>query len=350
MSAMKIGFYSVFADQMGDRLFSDPNVASGAGDDLLLPFVRLREAAIKHGIECRTADMADINQFNAFVFCEMPESSNRYLRHAQQSGKPAYLIIAENYFIRKSNADRKRYSDFDAVFTYDDDAVDGSHIIKLNYAFDLPCPINLSAGHKEKLAVMICSNTKRGRANLIYAQRRDTIRWFEENHPEEFDLYGLGWDRGALAFQARPAVQRTLRRIGVLRFFPRRMYPSWRGRVVRKRDVLGKYLFGFCYENTDKIPGYITEKMFDVMMAGTVPVYLGAGNTGRHIPQTCFINRADFKDHESLCAYIKGMPDSEYMRYLESIQAFLSGDQSREFSITTFVQTLLSVFQRNYKD
>lgn len=346
---MKIGFYSAFADQMGNRMFIDPNVASGAGDDLLLPFVRLREAAMKQGIECQTADMAGINQFNAFVSCEMPESSNRYLRHAQQNGNPAYLIITENHFIRKSNADRKRYSDFDAVFTYDDDAVDGKHVIKLNYAFDLPCSINLSTGHKEKPAVMICSNSKRDCKNLIYAQRRDTIRWFEENHPEDFDLYGLGWGRGTTACQSHPALQRMLQRTGILKLFPRRMYSSWRGTVVRKRDVLGKYRFWFCYENTDKIPGYITEKIFDVMRAGTVPVYLGAQNTGDHIPRACFINRADFADHESLYAYMAGMPDSEYAMYLENIRDFLSGDQSGEFAISTFIQTLLSAFQRHQR-
>ena len=345
---MKIGFHSVFVDQMGNRLFADPNVASG--DDLLLPFIRLRETALQHGIDCQTADMAELNEFDAFVFCEMPERRNRVLQYAKQNGKPVFLIIMENYFIRKENANRRRYKEFDAVFTYDDMALNGAHVVKINYAFDLPCSINQSIEHKQKLAVMIFSNSKRDRKNLIYAQRRDTIHWFEKNHPDDFDLYGFGWDRGTAPFQSYPVFQRVLRLAGILKILPRRKYPSWKGCVVRKRDVLSKYRFGFCYENTDKIPGFVTEKIFDVMLAGTVPVYLGAENTGCHIPQTCFINRACFKDHEALYAYITNMSDSEYMTYLQNIQAFLSSDRSSEFSIATFVRTLLSVFQRNRKD
>ena len=347
---MKIAFYSLFPDQMNNHMFTDPNYASGSGDNLLLPLIRLREAALKQGIDCMTADMADINSFDSFVFCEMPEPDNVYFLYAKQNGKPAYLIINENYFIWKPNADRKRYSDFDVVFTYDDDAVDGRRVVKLNYAFDLPFSIDLSTEHRQKLAVMICSNSKRERKNLSYAQRRETIHWFEKHHPDDFDLYGMGWDRGTVAFQSYRAVHRMLHLTGILKVLPRRKYPSWKGCVVRKRDVLGKYRFGFCYENTDKIPGYITEKIFDVMMAGTVPVYLGAENTNRHIPRTCFIDRADFNDHESLYVYLARMSDSEYRKYQESIDAFLSSEQAREFSITTYVETLISAFRCNQKD
>lgn len=346
---MMIGFCSPFSGQMGNRMFASPNAASGAGDDLFLPYLCLREAALQQGIDCQTVDMYGMEQFDAFVFTEMPEIDNFCLLHARQAGKPAFLIISENYFLWKPNADRRRYSDFDVVFTYDDSVVDGEIVVKLNYAFDLPRSINLSIEHKNKLAVMICSNHKRDNANLVYAQRRHTIQWFEKNHPDDFDLYGLGWDRGTTAFQSYPGLHRTLQRTGLLKLFPRRMYSSWRGTVVRKRDVLGKYRFGFCYENTDKIPGYITEKIFDVMMAGTVPVYLGANNTCDHIPRACFINRAEFADFESLYAYLKRMPDSDYAGYLQNIRNFLSSDLSREFYISTFVQTLISTFLHHKK-
>jgi hypothetical protein len=345
---MKVAFYSVFPSQMGNRLFSDPNVASG--DNLLLPFIRLRKVALQYGIDCQTADMAELNEFDAFVFCEMPERRNRFLQYAKQRGRPTSLIISENYFIRKENADRKRYGDFDTVLTYDDNAVDGQRVLKLNYAFDLPCSIDFSVERKKKLACMIFSNPKRDRKNLIYAQRRDTIHWFEKWHPDDFDLYGFGWDRGTAPFQSYPVLQRFLRHIGILKILPWRKYTSWKGCVVRKRDILGKYRFGFCYENTDKIPGYITEKIFDVMLSGTVPVYIGAENTGSHIPQNCYINRVSFQDHETLYTYIANMPEAEYMTYLQNIQNFLSTSQSSEFSITMFVQTLLSALQRKRKD
>lgn len=341
---MKIGFYSVFREQMSDRLFAEPNVR--LGDDLLLPFIRLKEAGHKAGIECCTSDMAPIEQFDAVVFCEMPEKGNGVLARVKNLGKSRFLLLAENYFIRKENADHRRYSEFNAVFTYDDNAVDNERVFKLNYAFDLPKAIDVSTDHKNKLAIMICSNQKKDKANLLYHRRRETIQWFEEHHPDDFDLYGFGWDRGTPAFQNRPKLQRILRHTGLLKLFPKQEYATWKGCVERKRDVLGKYRFGFCYENTDQIPGYITEKIFDVMFAGTVPVYLGADNTASHIPESCFINRRKFSDHRKLYGYLKNMPKNEYEQYLKSIHTFLSTNQSKEFSIETYTRTLTDVWQK----
>lgn len=346
---MKLGFYSASAALMQNRMFTDANVSSGAGDDLLLPFVRLAQQAEQQGIECITVDMANMDTFDAFVFCEMPAKSNEFLQHAVCQQLPRFLIIAENHFICKGNEAYERYAEFSRVFTYNDAALDLENVVKLNYAFDLPRQIPKNFESKDRFSVMICSNHKRDLKDLVYAKRRETIEWFEANQPEAFDLYGLGWERGTLAFQTRPRLQRTIRKFGLLRFFPTRKYISWKGRVDRKRDVLGKYRFGFCYENTDQIPGYITEKIFDVMLAGTVPVYLGAENTPSHVPSACYVNRADFSDDGALYDYLSQMPDVEYRAYLDRIDSFLSSEESSGFAITSFVRILMDEFQSYVK-
>jgi hypothetical protein len=338
---MKIGFYSPHEGQMMNRMFIDPNAASGAGDDLFLPLVRLRQAALLMGVECATVDTHPIDAFDAYVCCDIPNTADVMLRTLRGTGKPCYALIFENHFLWSNNGDFARYKEFDRVFTYNDAVVDGQTVIKLNYAFDLPKSIAGLNAHKDKLAVMICSNHKRDVKHLVYADRRDTINWFQDHQPSAFDLYGLNWDKGVPLFQAQPNFQKLLRRIGMLRFFPRKRYASWRGKVARKRDVLGKYRFGFCYENTTEIPGYITEKIFDVMMAGTVPVYLGPENAKRHIPEACFVNRAEFTDHASLYEYLSTMTEERYSGYLRAIDAFLSKKSSYEFSIECFVERIL---------
>jgi hypothetical protein len=326
---------------MRNYMLRQPNPTSGTGDNLFLPFVKLKEVASQFGVECATIDTLPVKTFDAFVFCELPDSSNRAFKEARESGKPCYLIISENHFLHRPNRDFERYQEFDRVFTYNDDVVDGDQVQKLNYAFDLPKSITEIKESKEKLAVMICSNHKRDIKHLVYAKRRETINWFQENQPDSFDLYGLGWERGALPFQTKPVLQRLLRGIGLLRMFPLKKYSSWRGRVLRKSDVLGKYQFGFCYENTTEIPGYITEKIFDVMMSGTVPVYLGPENANRHIPKECFIDRSKFPDHMSLYSYLSNMAETRYNEYIEAIHGFLSSESSYEFSIDCFVDRIL---------
>ncbi len=41
-----------------------------------------------------------------------------------------------------------------------------------------------------------------------------------------------------------------------------------------KRDIISKFMFHFAFENSIE-NGYVTEKPFDALIAGTVPVYLG---------------------------------------------------------------------------
>ena len=44
--------------------------------------------------------------------------------------------------------------------------------------------------------------------------------------------------------------------------------------LVLKQEAISRYLFYLAFENTDE-PGYVTEKINDALIAGTVPVYLG---------------------------------------------------------------------------
>lgn len=46
-------------------------------------------------------------------------------------------------------------------------------------------------------------------------------------------------------------------------------------RLQRKREAIANYKFYLAFENTNE-PGYVTEKVFDALYAGIVPVYLGS--------------------------------------------------------------------------
>ena len=48
----------------------------------------------------------------------------------------------------------------------------------------------------------------------------------------------------------------------------------WGDRFAEKAAVLGDYGFNFAFENS-KFPGYVSEKVYEALAAGTVPVYIG---------------------------------------------------------------------------
>ena len=121
-----------------------------------------------------------------------------------------------------------------------------------------------------------------------------------------------------------------------------RKFPSYRGRVESKNEALQKYKFSICYENARGIPGYITEKIIDCLVAGCVPVYWGAPNIADHIPKEAFIDFTRFNDYKSLYHCLRNMPENEYAGYLGAINKFLGGEKAQAFSAEYFAEQVSS--------
>jgi len=64
-------------------------------------------------------------------------------------------------------------------------------------------------------------------------------------------------------------------------------------RWVRKRRFLSQYKFTIAFESDSK-SGYNTEKLTDPMLAGSVPIYFGNPEIGRHFNAGSFINAHDY--------------------------------------------------------
>ncbi|MCL1856153.1 MAG: glycosyltransferase family 10, partial [Kiritimatiellaeota bacterium] len=213
----------------------------------------------------------------------------------------------------------------------------------LNYALDSPSPIPDTP--KTGFSCMICSTPRRTPPGMCYHRRLQTLRYFEQNHPGELDLYGVGWERGTDLFQATaPALHRVLRRLHLTSLFPATRHAAWKGAVADKTATLSRYRFAFCYENTCLTPGYITEKIFDAMIAGTVPVYLGHPDTPCHIPHGCYIDRTRFPSEAALYAHLAAMSDADTLAHLRAIRDFLATPASAAFSIPHFVRVVTAAF------
>lgn len=94
------------------------------------------------------------------------------------------------------------------------------------------------------------------------------------------------------------------------RFLRNRPLPNDSGRTT-KLDVLSGYKFNLAYENSIE-DDYVTEKFFDPLEAGCVPVYLGAPNIDDYAPgDRCYINAADFNGPKKLAEYLLALNEDE---------------------------------------
>jgi hypothetical protein len=147
-----------------------------------------------------------------------------------------------------------------------------------------------------------------------------------------FDLYGVGWNRP-------PNLKEKMMP------FTRRFYSSYRGTLQNKWDVLPRYRFSLCYENIRDEPGWVTEKIFDCMRAGCVPIYWGANNISDYVDPEAFIDRRKYKSDAELEIFLLGITEKEYLIYQEAIKDYLQGDLFKKFLPPAFADTIIDVLK-----
>jgi hypothetical protein len=93
--------------------------------------------------------------------------------------------------------------------------------------------------------------------------------------------------------------------------------PHDNGRAT-KLETIARYKFTLAFENSIS-PDYVTEKFFDPLLVGSVPVYLGAENVDEFAPgDHAFIAVRDFAGPADLANYLSFLSDNdeEYAEYL----------------------------------
>ncbi len=332
------GLLHSFANFVGDSLRRN-NIfdlsSAGNRDGCFEPYLLLRHFFSIYGIDINTAD---INQVDKVAF-ELHMDAQTQIN----SKVPCYVILCESPQIRPINQNKSLLAKYRRIFTWRDDLVDDQRFIKLNLPNKIIVNSSLGWHGRDRLCCMIAANKTAPHPSplLLYSERVSTIRWFEQNVPQDFDLFGLSWDVPVARHGFAGRVTNKLRAF-IPKGAERVYFPAYRGKVVSKLETFQKYRFSICYENVRELPGYITEKIFDSFFAGCVPVYWGAANITTYIPENCFIDRRKFTSNEELYNFMISMTESEYSIYQERIAAFLTSDRAKPFSAEVFAETIVN--------
>jgi hypothetical protein len=313
-------------------------------DDCLRFFRLWRNEFRKVGLGFDTADIEGEQEPLAAIHIDagqQPQHSN------------VYLVLFETPVICPPNGDEAALSRFRRVFTWNDDLVymQPQRFIKIWYPNNIVVPQVDGYKGRPVLSCMIAGNktVPVPDPRELYSERIKTVRWFENKALSDFELYGIGWNAPP---RRRGFIGRVIHKLATAAF-PKEIrwfFPSYRGSVANKAEVYQRCRFAICYEKVRDLPGYITEKIFDAMCAGCVPVYWGASNITDHIPSDCFIDRRLFPNHEALYAFLKSMPEHEYLRYQEAIRAFLASPAATPFSAEAFAATVVDTIVRDLRE
>jgi hypothetical protein len=100
------------------------------------------------------------------------------------------------------------------------------------------------------------------------------------------------------------------------------------------------------YENFRGRRGYISEKIFDALQAGSVPVYLGEERIEEFVPRESFVDARNFRTHRELLAYLQSCPEPEWVEMRESGQNFLRSAAFRSFTDEAFADCMTDVLRK----
>lgn len=314
-----------------DRLFDrDDRILNR--DDSLAPFIRLREMAESQGGGIHTADFIpeQESQDQTFNYYSLGVLSNYDKFHARKDVRLRAFIIFEPPVVdpRLYAALPELTAVFERVYLHNVEGdgyslkgVDQSKLRKLYW----PQP------HKDVLTdywscearlsrvVMINGNHKPALSNgELYSKRIEALAALAKFGT--VDLYGRGWHK----WWSRSSLwlpywqhRRTLMSI-------------YKGSCESKYQVLSQYVFALCFENM-AMKGYITEKIFDCLYSGTIPLYLGAKDISDLIPENAFIDCRKFASWKEMHEKIMGMCDAEIRAMRTAGREFIQGAQGLKY-------------------
>lgn len=311
-------------------------------DNCFYPYWLLRDAFNKKGIELHTADTLVEEATLLNIHMDVQNLSD---------GVPCYLLMWETPQICAANGIEVNLMQYRKVFTWNDNLVDGKYFIKINFPNNLNSYEVDGFASRNRFCCLIAGNKTLDRQDErdLYKERVRTIRWFENNAPQNFDLYGVDWNIPVVTSGVSGRIQRRIWR-GLTKIIQLCPFPSYRSRVQHKSEVLKHTRFAICYENVRDLPGYITEKIFDCFFSGCVPVYWGASNVTDYIPDNCFIDRRKFTDTEAVYLYLESITEEDFRSYQQHIVDFLASEAARPFSSEFFAETILTTILNDLRD
>lgn len=315
-----------------DGLFDLNNLVLNR-DGQLKPFCRLREIMMSRGIVVHTADFLIKNNAqdkykNDYYSLGVLDNFEK-VKFEDSARLAAFVIMEPPVVAPELYAALPRLTEvFDRVYVHntngDGYSLDGVDVGKL-YKMYYPTPYNdvlnpywENSERMKRVVVINGSHNPRARNREQYSLRIHAMA--ELSKIGIVDLYGMGWNR----WWSRSAMWLPYWRN------VRTLMSIYKGKCASKFEVLQNYEFCLCFENM-KMDGYITEKLFDCLYAGAIPLYMGAPDIHEYIPADAFVDCRKYSTWTEMWEDLAMMPAQRIETMKIAGRSFLQSDKARKF-------------------
>ena len=335
------------------------------GDDILAPFVAVRDRLVAAGFSVRTADaipaIPDGQQRLLISFGTPNRMPWLSVRRYRKLARRADIIMSAFVTIECPVVEPRMYaalpelsrifrrvlswSDTESLLPFTHQPVDVERYC-WPQSFDAVHDGLWDRGGRKFLVMMNANKLPRLYRDELYTARLRAVQYFHDLG--EIDLYGRNWDQAPVRVGKTytPAVLRRLE--SRLWEWRQRHWPdpvfqavaaASRGPAQSKSDTISRYRFAICFENSI-LRGWMTEKLFDCFFVGTVPVYWGAPDVLQWVPAECFIDMRQFRDFAELRSFLHALTPADETRYREAARDYLASSQFDPFRRGTFAERL----------
>lgn len=265
--------------------------------------------------DIRISDLNSDSTFGVF-YCDIPDKYISLIEQVDYSKN--ILFLQEPPAVRSYYYEKNFLNYFSKVLTWNDDLVDNKKFFKYRNPVRWPMLEDLTSFNDRKFCVMIAGYKSSNVKGELYSERIKIAKFINDFNKNLLDIYGFGdWQRENLN--------------------------NYKGFCNDKLGTLGLYKYSICYENSCNIKGYITEKIFDCFLTGTIPVYWGASNITDSIPANCFINREEFSSDLELVEFLISLNELDYNYYLHNIKQYMASEKSYEYSFDNFLDNIVKI-------
>ena len=265
-------------------------------------------------------------------------------------GRKNVMVIFEPRTVNPFQYSRKNLDKFDLIVP-----VGEIRARSLGLSDYINCPIKFLPAEKnikdrELDFVLLNANKFSANPNSLYGVRRKFSRYLFSSH-QSYALYGLDWKmpkrkelrerlwaiRKEIKSLSKPDLKEALSD-----FLYR--YPEYKGSPIDKQDALRLAKFAVIVENE---ADYISEKIFDAIFSGCVPLYVGPDLNCFETLNRCAVQIGS--DTKNLKDFIENYSEELYQDKISNIfEAINDSDNFSTFSFKKNSEKLITIVRSKF--
>jgi len=199
---------------------------------------------------------------------------------------------------------------------------------------------------KNNRIVMVNSNLLSLEIGENYSLRRRAVKRILD-----LDLYGYQWNNSysikirTLLIELKKFMnKKSILNIRGLRYYFSN-YDNYLGEVKDKRQMIANYKYCLVIENSST---YVSEKLFDSLLSGCIPIYVGPDLAEHEIPNHLYLQAKPNLDDIKL--KINEAHKINYTQWVDNLNLWLTDQKVYEnWSNDLFLLKIVKIIQKNYQ-